>query len=504
VNDGFEMRTIRALALPCFLFLLIPDRPAEAQQRTIYVFKSGSFGGEETYPTIQQAVDAANDGDSIRVLSDICDQAIDTFDENIVIEGKSVTISSACYGGQQVADPEYSPCGRQICAIVNGRRAGRCMRIKDTGDKPVRIIGIKFTGGFQTDVDDYGGGILIQGETNVTIMDCMFNNNAAWGGGGIGIVETTLPVFVACNVYRGNIASFRGGAVCGENHASPVFIQDSVFVFNTTELLSGGAIFSRSVNSANMDIVRNTFKFNECNTSRGLPPSPLLTPARGGAIGLELLNQGFGANVVANDVSENRSLSGGAGGGGDGGGIAVQGATNLEGGGLALLHATSLTDNVAEDDGGGLYVSRAGRTSIDNSEFLSNRAAEDGGGLQITCDSQLTIRRSRIESNIAGESGGGVSIRNAQFIGSSSLSVTFNRAVIGGGLVFQTASDSPASCNPPSVYGQAIMSIVSSSFLSNVATGNDRFAPIGAHVLFSRAANALFPVQWEILRTSFL
>lgn len=114
----------------------------------------------------------------------------------------------------------------------------------------------------------------------------------------------------------------------------------------------------------------------------------------------------------------------------DGGGIAVE-----AGGRLQLDHVT-VVDNIAtgvESDGGG--IANEGVSTIVHSTISQNIAADDGGGVHNDGAGSVTIQKSVIARNQAGDTGGGVE-NDGTYIKIAYSVVHGNNAVDDGGGVF--------------------------------------------------------------------
>jgi len=167
-------------------FLALPSRAAE-----IHVPAQA--------PTIQEAIDRANDGDIIRIAPGL-------YPENLVARGKMITLSS-------------TSCPQNT--VVFGGRRGSTLQVESPG---IRIDGLTIAGGLA----EQGGGILISTglvpgppidvELGRVILQA---NEAQEGGGGLAVVSYVpgTPVIVRLeNSLLFNNRAERAGAILLESN----------------------------------------------------------------------------------------------------------------------------------------------------------------------------------------------------------------------------------------------------------------------------------------------
>ena len=130
------------------------------------------------YTTIQAAVDAAADGDEIKVAEGVY-TGINHYggQAQVIFLDKSVTIQGgyeATFSG--LPDPDAHP------TTINAAGAGRVLYI--TGDITPTIAGLRITGGNPAVMGGWqnGGGVFIDTRTSVVLEDnWVFNNTADEG-----------------------------------------------------------------------------------------------------------------------------------------------------------------------------------------------------------------------------------------------------------------------------------------------------------------------------------
>lgn len=354
--------------------------------------------------------------------------------------------------------------GPDSLVIDNGGHADNVFEIAATVG-PHTISGMKITGGargiraneYVADVilsnlviegnsaNTSGGGVLIDNDNGSTgtvrIQNCVItNNNAQDAGGGIESEDESVTEITDSYII-GNLSSggdgFGGGvAVVGDNTITT--ITDSIISQNDAEYYGGGLYVDAgsALNVADCLISENT-----------------ATNQDGGGIMLfndnaALLTQ---ADITGTSITGNIAND-------DGGAIATDGAAtfvrtqvlltitnstirdnealNDDGGGInnreatATISKTTITGNISDNDGGGINnEARAGLT-INDSTLFQNTAGADGGGLNNQDGlSTVEITNSTISRNFAETDGGGIQNEN-----DSSNTVTLLNVTITGNM----------------------------------------------------------------------
>jgi parallel beta-helix repeat protein/predicted outer membrane repeat protein len=120
--------------------------------------------------------------------------------------------------------------------------------------------GFTITNGLQ----NYGGGMNING-SSLTVSNCVFlNNEAANRGGGMYIINSASPVVANC-IFANNAANnFTGGGIYSDATSSPSIINNTI-VGNTANT-SGGGIYFVNLSTT---ITNNIIYDNEATTAGG-------------------------------------------------------------------------------------------------------------------------------------------------------------------------------------------------------------------------------------------
>ncbi len=192
------------------------------------------------YPTIQSAIDASANGDTVLV-------APGTYLENIVLRGKRIVVTSH-YALN--ADPAFIQ-----STIINGSSpshpdSGSCVRIINGEDTTTVFQGFTLTGGYGTLwLDEHGpgryweGGGIITAFTSPIIKHNIIRNNnvnrpggASTGGGGIRVGDGSPRILN--NIIMNNAGMYGGGIV--SNYASP-FIRNNIILHNVVSQAIAGS-----------------------------------------------------------------------------------------------------------------------------------------------------------------------------------------------------------------------------------------------------------------------
>lgn len=204
-------------------------------------------GPNRTYTTIQSAIDAAADGDTILVDPG-------TYYENIDYNGKNLTLT-----------------GRAECSkpIIDGGGTAPAVTLDGTEGQGTSIRGFVITNGYGT----YGGGVAANGaniqiekcdfvsnsagtggalyNTTGYVVDCYFEANIALGGGAV-YLNGCSPKFSRCtfgwhdNTSQGNGALLSGGAVVCQSTAGTVTAPSfsRCYFYNNSTSMQGGAVYT--------------------------------------------------------------------------------------------------------------------------------------------------------------------------------------------------------------------------------------------------------------------
>ncbi|MGC9396202.1 MAG: NosD domain-containing protein, partial [Anaerolineae bacterium] len=399
---GISISLIMALVLLGLTVMLLHAKsPAAAQTAAeLQVCMSGC-----DFTSIQAAVDAASNGDIIKVAdgtySDLHDHAAPlvyygpSVVRQVVYVDKNITLRGGYSTSDwDVSDPLANP------TIIDASGGGRALVI--VGE--ATIEGFHLTGGDARDLrgsdraggaTDAGGGVFIIDATP-TLNNCQIYGNTAHQGGGV-YVDRTAATLNANAIYA-NTANWGGGATLWGSDAT----------------LTGNTITGNTV------------------VQSGAPGPPDVFISAGG--GLEIGNDGgvdSYPTLIGNTISGNSAEK-------HGGGLALSAHVH------ANIHQNTISANTAIT-GGGLYLMESDAQITEN--FIADNTATNCGGGMSLWDSQPWIQSNDVYSNTTQGSGGGIHAYSTDFGDSGGPwlfgnQIRHNTAYGGGGvfLEFETAA----------------------------------------------------------------
>lgn len=212
---------------------------------------------DQDYPTIQEAIDAAHDCDTVLVAPGYY---LDEGDRNIDFKGKAIVVKSE-------TGPEST--------IIHCLDDGRGFYFHSSEGPDSKLEGFTIRRGL---VGDYGGGILCM-DSDPTIADCRIEDNSALHAGGGICLHQSSPTIINCTVWDnsasagssagggiacdlssyptisnctvvGNSASEGGGILCGAD--SRPIIENSIIAHNVSEGIHGWPASSCSLSCSDV------------------------------------------------------------------------------------------------------------------------------------------------------------------------------------------------------------------------------------------------------------
>ncbi|MGA1865102.1 MAG: right-handed parallel beta-helix repeat-containing protein, partial [bacterium] len=212
----------------------------------LYVDSNAPFGGAE-YKTIQSAIDAAKTGDVIIVSPG-------TYEENITISGKVVTLQSI-----DPNDPNVI-----AATVIDGGQTGSAVSFKyddiyyDSNDLTMETKNLLSGFTIRNGKAQYGGGIYCESSSPI-IKNCIITDNSSFPYGGGGIYCDNSSASIKDCTIRKNDAPY-GGGVCLNNCSSGI---EYCTIEENSGFIKGGGIFciTSSASIKNCLITENSAHF---------------------------------------------------------------------------------------------------------------------------------------------------------------------------------------------------------------------------------------------------
>jgi hypothetical protein len=304
------------------------------------------------YSSVQAAVDAASDGDVIKVAAGTYTgvRARAAVTQTVYIS-KSVTLQGGYTTANWITpDPEANP------TTLDAQGQGRVVYV--IGGRGTVIDGLHITGGnafgqlgghFPSSPEGSGGGVYVHGARDpfgeeFTLINSHIFSNTAQQGGGVYMSFCCNNATLRGNTFTSNNAEQDGGGVL--LHAGAAALTDNVFDSNSAD--RGGGAY---MHCNGTQIKQNTFVANTADTAGG---------------GLFLDMQCSEAKLTGTSIISNTA--------GRGGGLAITGGDAGWGRSATLIN-TVIAENQASEEGGGIYI-----VSAYSVQLLHTTLADNGGG----------------------------------------------------------------------------------------------------------------------------
>ncbi|HSD82988.1 MAG TPA: S8 family serine peptidase, partial [Anaerolineae bacterium] len=323
------------------------------------------LNGACTYPTIQQAVDAANNGDTVQVSSGM-------YFENVTITGSKVITIEGGY------DSSCTSVGTDSAHIEGSLNTANTFNISG-GVILLRNLEVAWGGG------DFGAGVDVLGSAQVTLDNVdIFNNHGIYGGG-IYIASGAAVTATNGSSIHDNTATSDGGGVRVWNKFFG-YSNDSD-VYNNCAPNGGGYSVPGGTVSLNSADVYGNLAAAPLGKGGGFHLLPGGSVTLTGSVFVYFLNQAYnGAGIYADAAN------------------------------LYLGSGTTFRDNIAANEGGGLYLTNNSKLTATGTYLgqagssLANEAARGAGLYAVTSTINFA---GQIINNLASEAGAGIYAANS-------------------------------------------------------------------------------------------
>ncbi len=346
----------------------------------------GLNGASCAYGTVQQAVNAAADGDVIQIASGVYFENVDIFSKDLTLVGGYDTTCAAP--------------GTDATRIEGSVGTGSALGVHN-GTVTLRDLELAWGSGS-------GGGLLAGSNALVTLDHTTVHDNHASYGGGIYVNTGSVVTLTNDSDVINNTATMYGG---GARVLGTLIGTETLSDISDNCAPHGGGV---SVNQGTLWLAGSDMHQNEAAAANGM---------------------GGGIHAVAAEVA----LDGNAwvyhGDAYDGAGIYADGAS------LTLMNS-HVGGNDAIHDGGGLYLTNGSIMTGTNLALIGRdgypNTARYGGGIYLD-GSHLTFAGS-IAYNTAGEQGGGIAALGASDLTIAGALLRLNTATgYGGGIYAQNS-----------------------------------------------------------------
>ena len=347
-------------------------------------------GGD--YATIQEAVDAAEDGMTVYVCPG-------WYAEDLVLGARSLSLRAT--GGYEDTTIMGAAEGKSVVTVTGGDAPG--------SPPSVTIAGLAIVGGAAA----FGGGVLCQG-VDLTLEEVAVGANEADFGGGVYADGCTLTI--TDSLVAENSAAVTGGGAYVL--ASELVVTGSLFEDN--QAWEGGGL---AVDQSVMTLTGNEVRDNQSSAD---DDQTHLVGTGGGGLWL----RGTG-EVAENTIFGNSAMR--------------------HGGGLYVLESPlDVHDNVIEHnltavDGAGVYLNR-GATLFHHNAVARNEASDDAGGLRVFVGIGAQVTDNAFVANIAAGAGGGVKLSHSANVVARNIFWANVSDNVGGGIELDNESSDVVDC----------------------------------------------------------
>ncbi len=328
--------------------------------------------GGNIYPTIQAAVNAAENGDEVIITPGTYQGS---GNRDIDCTGKAITIRSVYPNDPNIVNSTLIDC--------QGSEADphRAFTIGLHNTNKTVLSGFKIINGYVDNPDflsplRHGGAVSIIRDTDgtVEIKNCIFINNYAGDSGGA-IQSNHVEVLIDnCKFYNNAAGSSGGGIDCYGEH--PLIIN-CIFMENNSGYYGGAIAFGDVVEGSSISIENCIIKENIARQGGGVSFSNASVIIKKSTISKNNCNgEMWGGAVHTWDVE------------------------------LSIENCDIRHNSAAK--GGGLYIYNQSTATVINSNIVGNFGSSFGGGLYCGGSSAINLINSNVFENIAGEAGGAI------------------------------------------------------------------------------------------------
>ena len=328
----------------------------------------------DDYPTIQEGIDAAVDGDIVLVADGTYTVPIRPDDQNYIDTlGKAIIVTSENGPDNTIIDCEASP-----------EKVARAFAFQNEEGPDTVVSGFTMTGGYKPN----GGAIFCKNYTSPTIKNNIITGNIAEAAGGAIICQFSSPMIIDNIIENNHAGNFGGGITC-YSYSDPT-IKGNIIRKNSAGIDipggpgNGGGIFVQ--NYSFPQITNNVIIGNSAANYGG----------------------GFCSNVTGtSSLDEQSGFVRGEDNGEIINNLIAENSAGVSGGGIfssvdysPIITYNTITSNSAAS-GGGIYSSQGDAPTVLNSIFWNNSPEE----IFLSPTSSITVDYSDVQGGEAGIGG---------------------------------------------------------------------------------------------------
>lgn len=349
---------------------------------------------ELSFTTVQSAIDAAGDGDTVEICPGTWSEALS------VPGGATLTLRSRSGSAEDT--------------VLDGGGERRVLYVGSGATLTLEALG--FANGAQPNSfreSGYGGAVYAR-SASLTVTDCVFEDNSAGYGGGAILAGGVLTV--TGSRFSGNSSGYEGGGIdylSVEGVDSSLLVEGCAFEGNQASYEGGGLAIGASAETADALVRSSTFSDDTAGSSGG-----------GIAIG------GWKSMTVSIEDCAFTGEYAGYGGGAIGGGswasseleivdsAFARNSAGYEGGALAFgswaydivrVEGSTFEENSADNSGGAVELGSWGSVElwVSDSTFWEN-TSDQGAAVSLggwSTDTDATFIRATFEANEASSGG---------------------------------------------------------------------------------------------------
>ena len=427
---------IGGLALFAFFAVMLPAQRvyAATDAPSRFVATTGSDGGanpctDKFNPclTLQRAINVAGTGEEIAV-------AVGTYPENASVVSKNLTIRGGWDSGFNTRDPASN------VTTLDGQNLGTVVCFDSSQST---LDGFTITNGYASLSDlasdgiyncgsasSHGGGILVRGNSNMTISNnTIINNVANRRGGGVFVVGSVVSINnnkVYSNTAKQGAGIWGGGAMGLVTLVNKLIsIKNNEIAYNTTVTNTDN---SGAFDSDAAGLMLNFGSLSEV-VGNQIYLNRILAPDGYGAA----LRVQFGSTSVisGNQILSNTCFI-----------SPISQFSSTLGGGMELVEASAqILNNRWENNANvAVKVDNAPYAIIDGNTIVNNRSDRGGAGIWIIRKTVFTITNNTIAGNIASGTNDGGGAINLNDIGQAGV----GSGLIANNLIYNNTSNNRA------------------------------------------------------------